>query len=271
MRKAGRKKKAAPVTLATVRMLAAHPTATPSRDAAPAPERTAEVTFNAVRESGGRVRIIGSNATTIIGGEAAVRIAPAPLDALAARQRLDEADPDRNRSLHAAGDRLRHHHYRAGLSGFARAARERLCSGGSGPSQSGTITETMEASRRAFYQAEAAMHAGDWAVVQAVVIEERSLEATGSALGLGARGSAVPVALDRLRRGLQILAERWGMLLPVPANVNASCSAGASAAIVRTPVARPVPRGCARARMAAGTGGKFVTGSRQRPKANRQH
>lgn len=251
MRRAGRKRNAPPVTLATVRALAAEPTATPSRDAAPAPERTAKVGFTAIRESGGRVRIIGSGAAGVIQGDGAVRIAPAPLDGLCARQRLDEADPDRNRLLHAAGDRLRHHHYRAGLSGFASAANDPALGGRSDPSQCGTITEAMEASRRAFYQAEAMMHPGDWAVVHAVVIEERTLEAAGIALGLGARGAAVPVALDRLRRGLQALAERWGFLMPEPAepaNVNAARSDGAAVQVGASPT-RIAGRGCARARM----------------------
>ncbi|MCJ2135624.1 nitrogenase component 1 [Methylobacterium sp. J-026] len=68
MRRAGRKRKAAPVTLSTVRALAAEPTVTPGRDADAAPGRQAKVEFTAVREAGGRVRIIGSGAATIVQG-----------------------------------------------------------------------------------------------------------------------------------------------------------------------------------------------------------
>lgn len=254
MRRAGRKRKAAPVTLATVRALVAEPTVTPGRDADTAPERQAR--FTAVREAGGRVRIIGSDAATIVQGEGIVRLAPAPLDGLAARGRLDEADPDRNRLLHAAGERLRHHHYRAGLSGFVGAANDGGSNGHSDLSERGTITEAMEASRRAFYKAEAAVHPAHWTIVHAVVIAERTLDAAGQDLGFGSRAAA-PVALDRLRLGLQSLAELWGFLVPerrdeaMPAdaaNVNAARSDGAAVKVGASP--KPAAgRGCARARM----------------------
>jgi len=265
------------VTLATVRALAAEPTSTPIRDAAPAPERQAQVGFAAVREPGGRVRIIGSDATTIVQGDGIVRLAPAPLDGLAARNRLDEADPDRNRLLHAAGDRLRHHHYRAGLSGFANAANDGGSNGRSDPSQCGTITEATEASRRAFYRAEAAVHSADWTVVHGVVIAERTLDAIGQDLGYGSRAAA-SVALDRLRRGLLSLAELWGFLVPErrdeampvdPANVNAARSDGATVKVGPSPN-RPTGRGCARARMpdrghakSSATGAQIRRGDRQ--------
>jgi len=256
MRRAGRKRKAAPVTLATVRALAAEPTVTPGRDADHAPERQAKVGFTVVREAGGRVRIIGSCATAIVQGEGIVRLAPAPLDGLAARDRLDEADPDRNRLLHAAGERLRHHHYRAGLSGFVGAANDGGSNGCSDLTERGTITETIEASRRAFYRAEAAVHPADWTVVHGVVIAERTLDAIGQDLGYGSRVAA-SVALDRLRRGLLSLAELWGFLVPerrdeaLPAdaaNVNAARSDGASVKVGTAP--KPAAnRGCARGRM----------------------
>ncbi|MCJ2051212.1 hypothetical protein [Methylobacterium sp. J-070] len=256
MRRAGRKRKAAPVTLATVRALAAEPTATPGRDADSVPERQAKVGFTAVREAGGRVRIIGSGSATIVQGEGIVRLAPVPLDGLAARNRLDEADPDRNRLLHAAGERLRHHHYRAGLSGFVGAANDGGSNGHSDLSERGTITEAMEASRRAFYRAEAEVHPADWTVVHGVVIAERTLDAIGQDLGFGSRAAA-SVALDRLRRGLLSLAELWGFLVPDrrdeamsadPANVNAARSDGAALKI-GTSSNPTAGRGCARARM----------------------
>ncbi|MCJ2068310.1 hypothetical protein MKK75_05720 [Methylobacterium sp. J-030] len=256
MRRAGRKRNAAPVTLATVRALAAEPTVTSGRDADAAPARQAKVGFTAVREAGGRVRIIGSGAAAIVQGEGIVRLAPAPLDGLAARNRLDEADPDRNRLLHAAGERLRHHHYRAGLSGFVGAANDGGSNGRSDLTERGTITETMEASRRAFYRAEATVHPADWTVVHGVVIAERTLDAIGQDLGYGNRVAA-SVALDRLRRGLLSLAELWGFLVPehrdeaMPAdaaNVNAARSDGAAVKVGTAP--KPAAgRGCARGRM----------------------
>lgn len=262
MRRAGRKRKASPVTLAAVRALTATPTVTLDRDTAPTPERLAKVGLTVMQLGTGRVQIIGADAAGIVQGDGTVRVEPSPLDRLRGRNRLDEADPDRNHQLAAAGERLRYHHHRAGLSGFTSAANDRALSGRADPSRREGITEAMEANRRLYYRAEAAMHPGDWAVVHGVVIGEQTLEAVGQALGLGSRTAGRPVALDRLRRGLQTLAELWGFLTPdrrdvlasaEPANVNAERSDGASVKVGSAKPHRSAGRRFSRARVPIGS------------------
>lgn len=159
----------------------------------------------------GRVQVIGPARTGPIGADGVVRIAQAPLDRLHARDQL-AADPERARQLFEAGDKLRNHHFLAGLSGFA--ANDLNGSGGGHPSSRLSITETMESNRRALRRGESAMDAGDWPAVRGIVIEEQDLETAGRALGYGNRQAAAAVALDRLRRGLGALAELWGYSPP---------------------------------------------------------
>jgi hypothetical protein len=100
-------------------------------------------------------------------------------------------------------------YYLAGLSGFP-AANDLNGAGGGHPSSRTPITEIMESNRRALRLAEAALHPGDWRVVCDVVCLELDLGAVGQSLGFGKDHAANAVALDRLRRGLRLLAEHWG-------------------------------------------------------------
>lgn len=261
MRRAGRKRKTAPVTLATVRTLAAIPTATLDRDVAPTPERLAKAgLIVAVQLGTGRVQVIGTEAAGIVNDDGAVRLQPAPLDRLHARSRLDEVHPDRNRQLYETGDRLRHHHHRSGLSGFTGTANEPSLFSRTDPSRRVAITEAMESARRQLDRAEAVMHPGDWQAVRGVVIEELTLEAAGLGFGFCNRAAAASVALDRLRRGLAALAELWGYLPPErpvavpaePANVNALRSGGARVKVGKSEPRRSVARGFSRARVPVG-------------------
>ena len=92
----------------------------------------------------------------------------------------------------------------------------------------------MESNRRSLRLAEAAMHPGDWRVVNAVVCLEADLEGAGRDLGCNNVHAANAVALDRLRRGLGVLAELWGYSppkRPAPSAPPASNDTGAPAAV----------------------------------------
>lgn len=156
-----------------------------------------------------RTQIIGKN--TPVGADGVIRLAQAPLDRLHARGRLDD-DGARNGQLYDAGDKLRGHHFMAGLSGFA--ANDLNGAGGGSPSSRTPITEVMESHRRALRLAQAAMHPGDWQVVRDVICLETDLRGAGFRAGCRHADAAIAVALDRLRRGLGALAELWGYSPP---------------------------------------------------------
>ncbi|MGX7707994.1 hypothetical protein [Methylobacterium sp. Gmos1] len=203
-------------SLATIstRLLRDVPTATLSNDnLGPTPERLAQAGLAVASDRrSGRLQVVGAGSVGIIGADRVVRLTDAPLDRLHARRRLDEADADRNRILFEAGERLRIHHFQAGLSGLASASNFNGAGGGGGLRT--PITETQERHRREMRRAEAGMDAGDWAAVRAVVLEERILEEVGREIGYQQASAAAGVALDRLRRGLKVLAQLWGALPP---------------------------------------------------------
>lgn len=181
----------------------------------------------------GRVQIIGPG---VIGFDQVVRISQAPLDRLHARDRLDETDPEHNRQLYEAGNKLRDHYYLAGLSGFA--ANDLNGGGGGHPSSRTPITETMERNRRALRMAESAMSPRDWTVVNDVVCLEANLTEAGRKIGYRNDDAAGAVALDRLRRGLADLAELWGFSPPQkPEQAVAANDAGAPAGPIAVAVA----------------------------------
>ena len=62
------------------------------------------------------------------------------------------------------------------------------------------------------------MEAGHWQIVFAICRGEATLESAGREAGFANRGAAAAVAIDRLRRGLDLLAIAWGILPPRPAN-----------------------------------------------------
>ena len=208
----GRRRKVS-VSVACARALADEPTLTLMGENDPTPERLMQAGCRVAIQLGtGRVQIVGPARDRPIGGDLVVRLAQAPLDRLFARDRLDEADPNRNRQLFEAGEKLRNHHYLAGLSGFA--SNDLNGSGGGTPSNRLPITETMERNRRALRIAASELDAGDWAVVDDVVCREATLQEAGRKIGFGSDDAAAAVALDRLRRGLGGLAQLWGYSPP---------------------------------------------------------
>ncbi|MFY9294019.1 MAG: hypothetical protein WAP03_25490 [Methylorubrum rhodinum] len=178
---------------------------------------------------GRQMQVIGNGdgAWGGVGASGVIRITQAPIDRLGARGRLDP-DPERNKQLMEAGDKLRDHYYLSGLSGFS-AANDLNGAGGGHPSSRTPITETMESNRRSLRLAEAAMHPGDWRVVRDVVCLEQDLGAVGQALGFGKDHAANAVALDRLRRGLGELAELWGYSPPPRPKASSSANDSSSA------------------------------------------
>lgn len=199
----------------------------------PAPERLFQAGVSvAMSIAGRRVQVVGTGGPGWggLGASGVIRLNQAPLDRLFVRGRLAD-DGETNKALMDAGEKLRTHHYLAGLSGFA--SNDPLSSTGGGhPANRLPITETMEANRRALRRAEAAMHPGDWRVVHEVVCLEHDLGQCGRALGCKEAHAANAVALDRLRRGLAQLAELWSYSpppRPAPSAGTASNDAVASA------------------------------------------
>ncbi|WP_456016202.1 hypothetical protein [Methylorubrum populi] len=218
------------MSLAGKAALAQVPTcALPETENSPTPERLQRAGFTLAMSLGTRqMQIIGK--ASPVGFDRVIRLAAAPLDRLHSRGRLDD-DGTRNTQLFEAGDKLRGHFYLGGLSGFA--ANDLNGAGGSDPSSRVPISETMERNRRAMRLAEAAMHPGDWWVVNAVVCLEADLEAAGRDVGCNNVHAANAVALDRLRRGLGVLAELWGYSppqRPAPSMPTAGNEAGAASA-----------------------------------------
>lgn len=206
-----RKKK--PVSLACRGALSKVPTES-LPEGSVTPERLARAGVTVAMSLPGRqLQVVGNGdgAWGGVGASGVIRLNQAPLDRLHARGRLDD-DGERNKQMMEAGDKLRVHHYLAGLSGFA--ANDLNGAGGGHPASRTSITETMEANRRSLRLAEAAMHPGDWCVVHAIVCLELDLGEAGRAVGCTNTDAANAVALDRLRRGLGQLAEMWGYSPP---------------------------------------------------------
>lgn len=223
------RRKSKPVTLAGKAALWQVPTHTLTENG-PTPERLMKAGVTVALDLGtGRTQIIGKSSP--VGFDGVIRLAAAPLDRLHSRGRLDD-DGARNTQLFDAGDKLRGHFYLGGLSGFA--ANDLNSTGGGHPASRVPISETMEKNRRAMRLAEAAMHPGDWKVLNAVVCLEADLEDAGREVGCNNVHAANAVALDRLRRGLCALAELWGYSppqRPMPTVPKASNDTGSTAAV----------------------------------------
>lgn len=196
----------------------------------PTPERLAKLPGVTIMQNrdGARVAAFGQGERKPVGADGIVRITDAPLDRLAARQRLDEGDAYRNGKLHEAGDRLRQHWYRAGLDGSLGSA-DLNRAGGGGNGHPAWLTPNQESTayhRERFRRARDGMEAGHWEVAFGICCDEDTLEGAGRTAGFGNAHAANAVALDRLRRGLEFLAIVWGILPPKPVNDNAAELAG---------------------------------------------
>lgn len=179
----------------------------------PTPERLMRAGVSVSMSLNGRqLQVSGPEAIRAIGADGVFRLSEAPLDRLASRRRLDESDARRNAILYEAGQRLRRHHYVGGLSGIAANDLERS---GSGKRQAAVpFSQAQAEARDALRAARDALSWHDWTAVYGIVCEERSLEAVGQQLGYRHTHAANAVALDRLRRGLEGLAEFWGTVPP---------------------------------------------------------
>jgi hypothetical protein len=177
----------------------------------------------AMTVQGRRTQIIGPKSARPIGADGVFRLTEAPLDRLSARGRLDEKNPDRNERLFEAGHKLRRHWYHGGLSGIGSVDLNRT--GGGGTGSPAWLTPTSESAvdhRGQYRRARESMDAGAWQIVLDVVCGEITLAGAGRLAGYRNEDAANAVALDRLRRGLEALAQLWGHLPPHAANANHS-------------------------------------------------
>lgn len=131
------------------------------------------------------------------------------------RGQLDR-NPDINESLYAAGLRYRQDHHSAGLAplGAIDYGREYV-DGGSGAGTSVGGLFGSESATRAIERFRAARRAmGDRfaPVVDAVVLDGRTLEDAGELAGQNGRGAKIAVAGDRLAFGLRELAVFYGIM-----------------------------------------------------------
>ncbi|MBZ9873476.1 hypothetical protein LB542_21835 [Mesorhizobium sp. BR1-1-9] len=126
-----------------------------------------------------------------------------------ARQ-LDD-DPETNDVLHAAGLRYANDHHLAGLNplGAIDYSRTQVDFGSSGEG----MPELMAGSRARYRTARTLLGSRYGAVVDAVVIEGKSLGQVGAEVTrFKDRGKAIAAAGERLNGGLRLLAQRYGIL-----------------------------------------------------------
>lgn len=213
-----KKSKKKPVSLAPIRGLI--PIQTGDQDG-PTVERLAKLPGVTIlnKTTGRRVAAIDPGMPPLRGADGVMRVSQTALERLAAQKRLHEADRDLNQKLFEAGDRLRHHHYLAGLDGGPGSIDLNRSGGGNGhPSWLIPGSESAAYHRQSFRRARESMEPGHWQVVFAICCGDATLESTGRDAGFQNRGAAAAVAIDRLRRGLELLALAWGILPPRPAN-----------------------------------------------------
>lgn len=131
------------------------------------------------------------------------------------RGQLDR-NPDINESLYAAGLRYRQDHHSAGLAplGAIDYGREYVDGGsGAGTSVGGLFgSENATRAIERFRAARRAMGDRFAPVVDAVVLEGRTLEEAGELAGQNGRGAKIAVAGDRLAFGLRELAVFYGII-----------------------------------------------------------
>ena len=141
-----------------------------------------------------------------------IKIADAPLDVLAKRKRLDP-DPERAAAMLRAGRRYEELRRKSGLlpikaQDFTAVRSTAIGSGFCGTDAKAEAWDLYSAAR-------SAMRADECRVVDAVVLEERSLHDVGSTLGRlpsGERNAAIGIAAYVLRDGLERLAIHFGFL-----------------------------------------------------------
>jgi hypothetical protein len=187
----------------------------------PTPERLAKLPGVTIIQRAGGTKIVAMAPGTRspVGADGVVRVSQSPLDRLEALHRLAPGDSDRNTKLHDAGDRLRQHWYLAGLDGGPGSIDLNRAGGGNGhPAWLTPSSESAAYHRQRFRAARDGMEAGHWQIVFGICCGEATLEAAGRDAGFGNAHAANAVALDRLRRGLELLALAWGILPPRPAN-----------------------------------------------------
>lgn len=211
------------VTLAKVKALAV-PEMSLADENAPTPERLLKLPGVSIASSLGSrhlVAVFPTKSDKPVGDDKVIRINQAPLDRLAARVQLDPADVYRNAKLAEAGDRLRQHWYRGGLSGIGSIDWNRSGGGGGDPAWLIPTSEDMAYHRHRFRRARDGMDRDHWDAVYKLACGEEDLLSVGRAAGFGNHAGASAVALDRLRRGLDHLAILFGILPPRPINDNA--------------------------------------------------
>ena len=121
---------------------------------------------------------------------------------------LDE-DDFVNDDLHAAGMRYQSDHHGAGLNPLGAIDYERPMVDGGGAQ---LVSESMMNRRDSFRQARAAMGEKYAKVVDAVVLEGRTMFEAGKAAGVGKKEIALVVAKERLNYGLRLLAQHYGIM-----------------------------------------------------------
>ena len=186
----------------------------------PTPERLAKLPGVTLyqKPGGKRIAVRSPEMRNPVGADGICRVSQSPLDRLAVLGRLAE-DADRSAKLFEAGDRLRQHWYLAGLDGGPGSIDLMRSGGGAGhPAWLTPSSESAAYHRARFRAARDGMEAGHWHVVYGICCGEATLEAAGREAGFGNAAAAAAVALDRLRRGLELLAEAWGIIPPKPAN-----------------------------------------------------
>ncbi len=131
------------------------------------------------------------------------------------RGQLDKI-PRINESLYAAGLRYRTDHHSAGLAplGAIDYGREKVdCGSGAGTSVGGLYgSDRAVFALERYRQARAAMGTRFAPVVDAVLIDGKTLEEAGEVIGQRGRGARIAVAGDRLSSGLRNLAVFYGTL-----------------------------------------------------------
>lgn len=149
-----------------------------------------------------------------IGADQVQRVQEGPLAWLASRRFLDRRNPERNQALADAGEEYRRHWYLSGLSPIAAMDPTRPpVRGESMPPGFMPATERQAYHRQQYRRGEEALGMFFSVVVNAVVLEERSLEDVGKQVSRYSNAKLCrAIALDRLIEGLRLLAEEYGFI-----------------------------------------------------------
>lgn len=130
-------------------------------------------------------------------------------DRMHSSKQLDD-DADTNDALHAAGLRYAQDHHLARLNPLGAVDYSRVVVDGGA---AGSGTESMVQARRRYRAAQELLGAKYAAVVEAVVVEGKSLGEIGASITrYRDRGKAIAAAGERLNAGLRLLAINYGIL-----------------------------------------------------------